>query len=246
MPCAFFFYFCKGASLCFSQKKPETGGPLDFLIVGLGNPGKKYEGTRHNAGFIALEALAEKLDVRVNRVKFKAYVGEAAIGDRRVLLLMPQTFMNLSGEAVTEAMRCYKLPPEKVLVMLDDITQPVGMPCACGAREATAASGECAASSLCQAASNSPHPESAWAPSPIRLRPEGLGAVPIHRGGRGKDETTRRTAADAACLIAQDRMDEAMNHFFQNNRHSPFGRICVCRPLSVSAVNRRTALVYMG
>lgn len=110
----------------FRKKKPEPAGPVDFLIVGLGNPGKKYEGTRHNAGFIALEALAEKLNVKVNRVKFKAYVGEASLEGRRVLLMMPQTFMNLSGEAVTEAMRFYKLPPEKVLIMLDDITQPVG------------------------------------------------------------------------------------------------------------------------
>ena len=110
----------------FRKKKPEPAGPVDFLIVGLGNPGKKYEGTRHNAGFIALEALAEKLNVKVNRVKFKAYVGEASLEGRRVLLMMPQTFMNLSGESVVEAMRFYKLKPEQVLVMLDDITLPVG------------------------------------------------------------------------------------------------------------------------
>lgn len=108
-------------------RKTKPAGPVDFLIVGLGNPGKKYEGTRHNAGFIALEALARKLDVRVNKSKYKALIAEAAIGDKRVLLMMPQTLMNLSGEAVTEAMRFYKLKPEQVLVMLDDITLPVGV-----------------------------------------------------------------------------------------------------------------------
>ncbi|HIW72940.1 MAG TPA: aminoacyl-tRNA hydrolase [Firmicutes bacterium] len=108
-------------------RKSKPAGPVDFLIVGLGNPGKKYEGTRHNAGFAALEALAGKLGVKVNRSKYKALTAEAAIGDKRVLLMMPQTFMNLSGESVTEAMRFYKLKPERVLVILDDITLPVGV-----------------------------------------------------------------------------------------------------------------------
>ena len=108
-------------------RKTKPAGPVDFLIAGLGHPGKKYEGTRHNAGFIALEALARKLDVRVNKSKYKSLIAEAAIGDKRVLLMMPQTLMNLSGEAVTEAMRFYKLKPEQVLVMLDDITLPVGV-----------------------------------------------------------------------------------------------------------------------
>ncbi len=108
-------------------RKAKPAGPVDFLIVGLGNPGKKYEGTRHNAGFVALEALARKLDVRVNKSKYKSLIAETVIGEKRVLLMMPQTLMNLSGEAVTEAMRFYKLKPEQVLVMLDDITLPVGV-----------------------------------------------------------------------------------------------------------------------
>ena len=107
-------------------KKSEKSGPVDFLIVGLGNPGKKYEGTRHNAGFMVLEALAEKMNVKINRVKFKSFCGECTIGGRRVLLMMPQTYMNSSGEAVSEAMRFYKLQPEQVCVIFDDITLPVG------------------------------------------------------------------------------------------------------------------------
>ena len=108
-------------------KKQRSAGPVDFIVAGLGNPGKQYEGTRHNAGFMALEALAERLGVPVTRVRFKSYCGEAVIGEKRALLLMPQTFMNLSGEAVCEAMRFYNLPPERVLVMMDDISLPVGV-----------------------------------------------------------------------------------------------------------------------
>ncbi|HCA30030.1 MAG TPA: aminoacyl-tRNA hydrolase [Ruminococcaceae bacterium] len=107
----------------FHKSKPS---PVDFLIVGLGNPGKKHEGTRHNAGFIALEALADKLGIRINRIKFKSFCAECRIGDRHVLLMMPQTFMNLSGEAVSEAMRFYKLKPQQVLILFDDISLPVG------------------------------------------------------------------------------------------------------------------------
>ncbi len=107
-------------------RKPAPAGAVDFLIVGLGNPSKKYEGTRHNAGFMVIEALAERLGVRVNRVKFKALCGEAVIGNTKVLLMMPQTFMNNSGEAVREAMTFYKVPPEKCLVLCDDISLPVG------------------------------------------------------------------------------------------------------------------------
>ncbi len=81
-------------------RKPMPTGAVDYMIVGLGNPGKKYEGTRHNAGFMVIEALAEATDTRVNRVKFKSLCGEAVIQGKKVLLLMPQTFMNNSGEAV--------------------------------------------------------------------------------------------------------------------------------------------------
>ena len=197
----------------FRKKKPEPAGPVDFLIVGLGNPGKKYEGTRHNAGFIALEALAEKLNVKVNRVKFKAYVGEASLEGRRVLLMMPQTFMNLSGEAVTEAMRFYKLPPEKVLIMLDDITQPVG---ALRLRRMVSDGGQRGMRSIITLSGSEQFPR-------IKI---GVGAKPhpdydlkdwVLSKFTGEDAVKMRDAAyraaDAACLIAQDRMDEAMNRF---------------------------------
>ena len=110
----------------FRKSRPANPGPVEFLVAGLGNPGKQYEGTRHNAGFAALEALAEKLDVRVDRIRFKSFCGEGRIGDKKVLLLMPQTFMNLSGEAVREAMQFYKIPPERTIIVFDDISLEPG------------------------------------------------------------------------------------------------------------------------
>ena len=110
----------------FFKKKPKPAGPIDFLVVGLGNPGKQYEGTRHNFGFAALEYLAEKWNARLHKVKFSALCGEAAVEGQRVLLLMPQTYMNLSGQSVRDAMRFYKLPPDRVLLLFDDVSLPVG------------------------------------------------------------------------------------------------------------------------
>lgn len=105
---------------------PPPTGPVEWLVVGLGNPGAKYQGTRHNIGFEALDALAGKAGARVDRLKFQALCGDAMVGGKRVLLMKPSTFMNLSGQAVTEAMRFYKIPPERVLVLCDDVAQPVG------------------------------------------------------------------------------------------------------------------------
>ena len=107
-------------------RKPKLSGAVDAIVVGLGNPGKKYEGTRHNAGFMVIEKLAQTLGVKVDRVKFKSLCGEAIIGDRKVLLMMPQTFMNNSGEAVREAAAFYKIPPERCIVICDDISLAVG------------------------------------------------------------------------------------------------------------------------
>ncbi len=100
--------------------------PIGFIIVGLGNPGDKYAATRHNAGFMAIDFLAQKYGVRIDRSRFKALVGECEIAGARVLLMKPQTFMNLSGEAVGEAARFYKLAPEKVIVLSDDISLDCG------------------------------------------------------------------------------------------------------------------------
>lgn len=103
----------------------ESKSP-EFLIVGLGNPGRKYEFTRHNAGFMCLDLLSMNENVRINRLRFKSLLGEACLGGRRCLLLKPQTFMNNSGEAVRDAASFYKIPPEKIIVVFDDISLPCG------------------------------------------------------------------------------------------------------------------------
>ena len=104
----------------------KSSGPVSWLIVFLGNPGLKYDCTRHNAGFMAGDALAKKMGVSVDRLRFKALTAAAEIGGEKVLLMKPQTFMNLSGEAVSEAARFYKIPPERVLVVSDEVSLPLG------------------------------------------------------------------------------------------------------------------------
>ena len=108
------------------QKSPEAVGSVEYLLVGLGNPGKEYEGTRHNTGFMAIDKIADDAGVKLDRLKFKGLCTSATLGGKKVLLLKPSTFMNLSGQSVTEAMRFYKLPPEKVIVLFDDISLPCG------------------------------------------------------------------------------------------------------------------------
>ncbi len=97
-----------------------------YVIVGLGNPGKKYEQTRHNIGFIAVDQLAEKYGIKVNRIKHKALVGEGQIAGEKVILVKPQTYMNLSGNSVREVVSYYKPDLEKLVLVYDDIDLPTG------------------------------------------------------------------------------------------------------------------------
>ena len=109
------------------EKKNDTPtAPITHLIVGLGNPGDKYFHTRHNAGFLMMDYLSQRCSTQVNKSKFKALVGEATIAGKRCLLMKPQTFMNLSGEAVQQAAAFYKIPMQNVLVFSDDTSLDVG------------------------------------------------------------------------------------------------------------------------
>ena len=101
-------------------------GPIDFLIVGLGNPGTKYENTRHNVGFMAVDLIAEQNSSPIKSMKFKGLISRVKLGDKNVLLLKPSTFMNLSGQSVVEAMNFYKLSPEQVIIIFDDISLEPG------------------------------------------------------------------------------------------------------------------------
>ena len=106
--------------------KNKFSSSVDFMVVGLGNPDKKYERTRHNTGFIALDYIADKRNFKINRLKFKSLVGEATVGSHKVLFLKPSTYMNNSGQAVVEAMNFYKLKPQQVIIIFDDISLDVG------------------------------------------------------------------------------------------------------------------------
>ena len=108
------------------EKKEDTKTPITHIIAGLGNPGDKYRKTRHNAGFLALDYVAKKLGVTITTSKFEAFTAEAVIGGKRTLLLLPQTFMNNSGEALGKAASFYKIPAENITVVYDDISLDVG------------------------------------------------------------------------------------------------------------------------
>lgn len=194
----------------FHKSKPSA---VDFIIAGLGNPGKKYEGTRHNTGFLALEALADMLSVKVNRIKFKSFCGECQIGGHHVLLMMPQTYMNASGEAVVEAMRFYKLKPEQVLVMFDDISLPAGT---VRVRRKGSDGGQKGMRSIITLCGSDEFPR-------IKI---GVGEKPhpdydladwvlsrFSKEEAAKMLEAAKTAAEAACIIAQGDIDGAMNKY---------------------------------
>lgn len=99
---------------------------VTWLVVFLGNPGAKYNGTRHNAGFMAADAMAKELNVAINKLRFKALTATVTIGGEKVLLMKPQTYMNLSGEAVGQAAKFYKISPERIIVVSDEVAMPIG------------------------------------------------------------------------------------------------------------------------
>ena len=101
-------------------------GKLTWIVAGLGNPGLEYENTRHNAGFLTMDELAKQCGAKLDQMKFKSDCGEAMLGEVRCLLMKPTTYMNLSGDAIAAAANFYKIPPEQVLVIYDDISLPPG------------------------------------------------------------------------------------------------------------------------
>lgn len=191
------------------QKKP----PVSWLIVGLGNPGDKYDGTRHNAGFLAVDALADKGQFRISRVKFKALTAQAEVGGQGALVMKPATYMNLSGEAVGEAARFYHIPPAQVLVISDDVDLPLGK---LRLRTGGSAGGHNGLKSIIQhlgtdqfprikiGVGDKPHPDYDMADWVLgRLQGEDRKVL---------DEAAERAAEAAACLL-KDGPQKAMNRF---------------------------------
>lgn len=110
----------------FLTRKKSNSTSYDYIIAGLGNPGAKYEMTRHNAGFLALDLFAIEENIDIKKLKFHSLVADATINGKRCLLMKPQTMMNNSGQAIGEASKFYKIPPERVIIIYDDISLDVG------------------------------------------------------------------------------------------------------------------------
>ena len=110
----------------FRKTTNVSVGTPEFIVVGLGNPGNKYTLTRHNSGFLCLDMLSEKFNFKIDRLKFKSLICDTKINGHRCIVMKPQTFMNNSGEAVRECASFYKIPPERVIVIYDDISLDVG------------------------------------------------------------------------------------------------------------------------
>jgi len=195
------------------RKQKDFGSSYDFLLVGLGNPGREYEKTRHNAGFMVLDRLCEDLGCEIKRIKFKSLIGECRIGDSRVLLAKPQTFMNNSGQAITEILSFYKLSPEQCLVVFDDISLPPGKIRLKrngsdgghnGMKNIIYLSGSNAFPRIKVGVGAKPHPDydlKDWVLAPFR----------------GDDialmNTSIKNAADAAVCFVREGIDSAMNKF---------------------------------
>ena len=110
----------------FRKKTYVSVGTPEFIVVGLGNPGRKYTLTRHNSGFLCIDMLSQKLNFRVDRLKFKSLIADTTINGHRCIVMKPQTFMNNSGEAIRECAAFYKIKPENIIVIYDDISLDVG------------------------------------------------------------------------------------------------------------------------
>lgn len=108
------------------KEKNEPTGTVEYIICGLGNPGTEYENTRHNIGFMTVDTLCEKLKINCKKLKFKSLTCDAMVSGKRCLIMKPTTFMNKSGEAVIEAMQFYKIPPERTIIVYDDISLEPG------------------------------------------------------------------------------------------------------------------------
>ena len=195
------------------MKNPFLKSTVDYLIVGLGNPGLEYEKTRHNLGFRCMDVLCEQQDIALNKVKFNARFAAGSLGAKRCLFLKPQTYMNNSGESVAAAMRFYKLRPEQLLVIFDDISLPVGR---MRIRQKGSAGGHNGLKSIIACLGTDAFPR-------IRI---GVGAPPhpdydmpdwVLGTFRGEDKTAMDDAAvraaEACAVYIRDGADRAMSRF---------------------------------
>lgn len=194
------------------EKKADTT-PVSFIIAGLGNPGAQYEKTRHNVGFVAIDYIADKLGVRIDRAKFHSLTAEAKIGEVRVLLMKPETFMNNSGVAIGEAASFYKIPPERVLVLHDEVSFDPGM---LRIRRKGSAGGHNGLKSIIAHLSSEDFPRVKIGvgkkPTPeYDLADWVLGKLP--KADSELIDSKRESILDAARLIAVGKIDDAMQRY---------------------------------
>lgn len=186
-------------------------GKIEYLIVGLGNPGPKYAKTRHNAGFMALDLLAENQGFAIKKLKFQALVADEMIGDKRCLIMKPQTMMNNSGEAVYQAASYYDIPDEKIIVIYDDVTLDVGKT---RIRRKGSAGGHNGIKSIisCLGSENFPRVKVGVGKKPSAsydLANWVLGEFPKEQGD--SLQSALKNSIEAVKLIVNDDIDRAMN-----------------------------------
>lgn len=201
--------------MAFFKKKTKdismpVSGPVEFIIAGLGNPGKEYELSRHNAGFLCIDILANRENFRTDRIKFKSVYADTMINGHRCLVMRPQTYMNNSGEAIKEAATFYKIPPEKCIVIFDDIDIGLG---ALRVKRKGSAGTHNGVKSIIQhlgsdnfprikiGVGNKPHPD-------YDLKDYVLGTFSKQEQNILKE--TMEKACDAICLITDGNIDKAM------------------------------------
>ena len=191
----------------------KSSAGCSWLIAGLGNPGSRYAHTRHNVGFETLDLLAENLHVPVERIRFRALTGMGEINGEKILLMKPQTFMNLSGQAIRQAADFYKLPPDHILALFDDISLDPGR---IRLRAGGSAGGHNGAKSIIQELGSQDFPR-------IRI---GVGAKPhpdydladwVLSRLQGEDEKlvqdAMQRAAAAACMVVESGIEKAAGRY---------------------------------
>ena len=190
----------------------QSGG-VNWLLVGLGNPGTKYESTRHNMGWLALDSLMEKENFKLNKLRFKAWTGILEKNGNKILVMKPQTYMNLSGESVGEAARFYKVPADHVVVISDDVSLPAGK---LRIRKSGSAGGHNGLKNIIQHLGTDRFPRiKVGVGSPQQADYDMVDWVigkPMGEDQRALMETLDR-AGEAAKVLISDGIDRAMNRF---------------------------------
>lgn len=203
----------QGKRNMFGIRKEKALGAFDFLIVGLGNPGKQYEMTRHNAGFLCMEQLSMEEKVKIHKLKFKALVGEVSLDGKRCLLMKPDTFMNNSGEAVRQAADFYHIPPEHILVVFDDVSLPVGK---LRLRRKGSAGGHNGIKSIMEHLGSDAFPRVKIGVGEKPHKDYDLAAWVLSRFGADEEKALREALKSACCairLIVSGKFDQAMNEY---------------------------------